>query len=124
MKTDKEKLSIAQIAQAIGMSEQIVRNWVLWYEQSYPDVGNLYLPTCTWVEHGSKLYRAFDKKDVEAFKKFKEDRIKRWGVMRDYNAERNWGKYGKALLKNKNRRKCYAKKEDSKRETATETEQP
>lgn len=111
MKTDKEKLSIAQIAQAIGMSEQIVRNWVLWYEQSYPDVGNLYLPNCTWVEHGSKLYRAYDKKDIRAFKKFKENRIKRWGVMRDYNAKRNWGQYGRALLEKPNRRKCYAKEE-------------
>ena len=110
MKTDKEKLSIAQIAQAIGMSEQIVRNWVLWYEQSYPDVGNLYLPNCTWVEHGSKLYRAYDKRDIRAFKKFKENRIKRWGVMRDYNAKRNWGQYGRALLEKSNRRKCYARK--------------
>lgn len=111
MKTDKEKLSIAQIAQAIGMSEQIVRNWVLWYEQSYPDVGNLYLPNCTWVECGSRVYRAYDKKDVRAFRKFKENRIKRWGVMRDYNAKRNWGQYGRALLEKPNRRKCYAKEE-------------
>ena len=124
MKGDKEKISIAQIARAIGVSEQIVRNWVLWYEQNYPDTNNLYLPSCTWLQRRNTLYRAYKKEDIEAFKKFKEDRILRWSVMRDYNAKRNWGKYGKALLENKNRRKCYAKKENKPRKAGTEEAKP
>ena len=114
MKVNKEKMSIAEIAHAIGMSEQIVRNWVLWYEKNYPDTKGLVLPKCTWLKCGSRLYRAYDKKDVALFKKFKEQRLKRWGVMSDYNASRNWGKYGKALIENKNRRRKNARTRKSK----------
>lgn len=110
MKADKEKLSLEQIARAIDVSLQTVRNWVLWYEKNYPNVGNLVIPKCSWIEQGGRVVRAYSKEDIAVFKKFKENKLKRWGVMRDYNAERSWGQYGKALLNKKNRRKCYAKK--------------
>lgn len=105
MKVNKDKMSIAEIAHAIGMSEQIVRNWVLWYERNKGKRKGFRLPKCTWIKCGSREYRAYKKEDVEVFRQFKEQRLKRWGVMSQYNAERNWGKYGKSLIENKNRRK-------------------
>lgn len=105
MKVNKDKLSIAEIAHAIGMSEQIVRNWVIWYERNKGKRKGFRLPKCTRIKCGSREYRAYKKEDIEVFKQFKEQRLKRWGVMSQYNAERNWGKYGKALIENKNRRR-------------------
>lgn len=110
MKVDKERLSVAEVARAINMQETTVRNWILWYEQNYPDTCGLVLPKRSLIECGSRLFRAYKPEDVEVFKQFRDARLKRWGVLSEFNAKRCWGKYGKNLLLKQNRMRKNARK--------------
>lgn len=91
------KLSIADIARRIGVTEQTVKNWIVWYEQN-TDKTDLVLPKCEYVKAGSRLYRLYAEKDVKYFQNFKDKRLARWGKMASYNAVHCWGNYGKKLL--------------------------
>lgn len=97
-----DKLSIAQIARILQLTEQTVKNWVLWFEKTGGVTGKE-LPRCNWVEAGSRKRRYYLKKDLIKFKKFQQNKLKRWGLMADFNAQRCWGSYGKDLLERKKR---------------------
>lgn len=96
------KLSVAQIARALDMSEQTVKNWVLWFEKTGGKTGNE-LPHPEYVQAGSRKFRFYKTHDLDKFIKFKENKLARWGLMSDFNAKRCWGAYGKDLLKRKKR---------------------
>ena len=109
-----DNLSIAQIARALSVSEQTVKNWVLWFEKTGGKTG-IELPKCTWITAGSKRRRCYKKSDLKQFMRFKKSKSKRWGLMADFNAERCWGAYGKDLLERKKRGLKYARKSRTKR---------
>lgn len=101
-------LSIAQVARRLDVTEQTVKNWVLWFERTGGETGRE-LPFCTWVQKGSRKCRYYRACDVKLFRVFKKRKLKRWGLMADFNANRSWGAYGKDLLERKKRGLKYAR---------------
>lgn len=104
-----DKLSIAQIARHLGVSEQTVKSWVLWFERTGGKTGKE-LPIAERVVRGSRSFRVYSKNDLKKFEKFKNNKIDRWGLMAKFNAERSWGAYGKDLLEREKRGLKYARK--------------
>jgi len=104
-----DKLSIAQVARLLEVTEQTVKNWILWFEKTGGVTGKEF-PKPILVQAGSRCRRYYLKQDIKLFKKFKLQRSKRWGLMADFNAQRCWGAYGKDLLERKKRGLKYARK--------------
>ncbi len=104
-----DKLSIAQIARILEVTEQTVKNWVLWFEKTGGITGKE-LPKPVLIQAGSRMRRYYLKRDIKKFKKFQEEKAKRWGMMADFNAQRCWGAYGKDLLERKKRGLKYERK--------------
>lgn len=104
-----DKLSIAQVARHLGVSEQTVKSWVLWFERTGGKTGKE-LPNPERVVRGTRIFRVYSKKDLKKFEKFRDNKLDRWGLMAKFNAERSWGTYGKDLLEREKRGLKYARK--------------
>ena len=88
MKVNNGLYSISEAAQMIGVSEQTLKNWCLWYEKTKPTD----IPFANIKYIGKNNMRMFDDMDILNLRSFKEEmshsQAYKVGIMKTWN-ERN-----------------------------------
>lgn len=104
MSDTKGRLSISKMAQLLNVSTITVKRWYAWYENdNYEKPQDLVLPPYVKDNRGTKFFLP---EDIEVFERFKDLINNQYrGVMAEFNAYYQWGKYGKSRLKRVNARK-------------------
>jgi hypothetical protein len=91
MKVNNGLFSIAEAAQQIGVSEQTLKNWCLWYEKEQPTD----IPFADIKYIGKNRMRMFDEMDILNLRSFRDlmshSQAFKVGVMKKWN-ERNKNK--------------------------------
>jgi hypothetical protein len=92
------RLSISKIAQLLDVSTTTLKRWYAWYEDdNYEKPSDLVLPK--YVKD-SRNIKYFLPADIELFERFETLINTQYrGVMAEFNAKYQWGKYGKERLK-------------------------
>jgi transposase-like protein len=97
---EEKKISLRKVALKIDISTETLRRWYKWYEDDdYEKPEGLELPSYTVDSRQTKF---FSESDVKVLRKFKSDLQGKYrGIMSDFNAKYQWGKYGSAKLEKK-----------------------
>jgi hypothetical protein len=93
----KGRLSISKMAQLLDVSTTTVKRWYSWYENdNYEKPADLVLPKYIKDSRGTKFFLP---EDIEVFERFKDMINNQYrGVMAEFNAYYQWGRYGKTRL--------------------------
>lgn len=101
MNVNSEHIRIGMASKMIGTTCRTIRRWYKWYENnefSKPD--GLVLPEYEFKDKTPALY--FRKEDIKVLAEFKRrvNTVDK-GCMAEFNAVRQWGKYGKKNILDK-----------------------
>lgn len=97
MSNENEKtISIRKVALILDMSAETIRRWYKWYDLAEDKPKDLILPEYDITTKGTKMFDEEGVKQLIEFKRLVNSKYR--GIMSDFNAKYQWGKYGKKVL--------------------------